>query len=161
MAKVNVPPKKKKPSSSTAHATLEPASDGITSLDQGAESEAVSKDMQILTALPGPSTSGEGIINIPSTSASVTVLSIQEPEEPEEPATDNLAAYGTASSSMHTNTKSCKGCKHKAEYQKAMRAKKRLLSKVKSLKMEVSSLKATIGELQSVSLPPCFIFSRT
>ncbi|KAK2562705.1 hypothetical protein P5673_014411 [Acropora cervicornis] len=82
MAKVNVPPKKKKPSSSTAHATLEPASDGITSLDQGAESEAVSKDMQILTALPGPSTSGEGIINIPSTSASVTVLSIQEPEEP-------------------------------------------------------------------------------
>ena len=65
MAKVNVPPKKKKPSSSTARATLEPASDGITSLDQGAESEAVSNDIQILTALPGP-----------STSASVTVLTI-------------------------------------------------------------------------------------
>ena len=141
--------KRKKPSSSTAHATLEPASDGITSLDQGAESEAVSKDMEILTALPGPSTSGEGIINIPSTSASVTVLTIQEPEES---ASDNLAAYGTASSSMHTDTKSCKGCKHKAEYQKAMRAKKRLLSKVKGLKKEVSSLKATIAELQSVSL---------
>ena len=45
MAKVNVPPKKKKkkPSSSTAPATLEPASDGTTSLDRGAESEAVSK----------------------------------------------------------------------------------------------------------------------
>lgn len=158
MAKVNVPPKKKKPSSSTAHASLEPASDSITSLDQGAESEAVSKDMQILTALPGPSTSGEGIINIPSTSASVTVLTIQEPEEP---ASDNLSAYGTASSALQTDTKSCKGCKHKAEYQKAMRAKKRLLSKVKGLKKEVSSLKATIAELQSVSLPPYFIFSRT
>ena len=158
MAKVNVPPKKKKPFSSTAHASLEPASDGITSLDQGAESEAVSKDMQILTALPGPSTSGEGIINIPSTSASVTVLTIQEPEEP---ASDNLSAYSTASSFLHTDTKSCKGCKHKAEYQKAVRAKKRLLSKVKGLKKEVSSLKATIAELQSVSLPPYFIFSRT
>ena len=158
MAKVNVPPKKKKPSSSTAHASLEPASDSITSLDQGAESEAVSKDMQILTALPGPSTSGEGIINIPSTSASVTVLTIQEPEEP---ASDNLSAYSTASSSLQTDTKSCKGCKHKAEYQKATRAKKRLLSKVKGLKKEVSSLKATIAELQSVSLPPYFIFSRT
>ena len=134
MAKVNVPPKKKKPSSSTARATLEPASDGITSLDQGAESEAVSKDMQILTALPGPSTSGEGIINIPSTSASVTVLTIQEPEEP---ASDNLPAYGTASSSMHTNTKSCKGCKQ--------------CMKVKGLKKEVFSLKATIAELQIVS----------
>ncbi|KAK2552961.1 hypothetical protein P5673_025663 [Acropora cervicornis] len=109
MAKVNVPPKKKKPSSSAAHATLEPASDSITSLDQGAESEA----------------------------------------EPEEPASDNLAAYGTASSSMQTDTKSCKGCKHKAEYQKAMRAKKGLLCKVKGLKKEVSSLKATIAELQS------------
>ena len=56
MAKLNVPPKKKKkkPSSSTAPATLEPASDGTTSLDQGAESEAVSKDMQMPTTLPGP-----------------------------------------------------------------------------------------------------------
>ena len=149
MAKVNVPPKKKKPSSSAAHATLEPASDSITSLDQGAESEAVSKDMQILTALPGPSTSCEGIINIPSTSASVTVLTIQEPEEP---ASDNLAAHGTASSSMQTDTKSCKGCKHKAEYQKAMRAKKGLLCKVKGLKKEVSSLKATIAELQFTTI---------
>lgn len=150
MAKVNVPPKKKKkkPSSSTAPATLEPASDGTTSLDQGAESEAVSKDMQMPTALPGPSTSGEDVINIPSTSASVTVPTIQEPEEP---ASDNSAAYGTASSSMHTGTTSCKGCKHKAEYQKAMRAKKRLKSKVKGLKKEVCSLKATIAELQSVS----------
>ena len=139
MAKMNVPPKKKKPSSFTVRATLEPASDGITSLDQGAESEAVSKDMQILTACLGHQTAGEGIINIPSTStsASVTVLTIQEPEEP---ASDNWSAYGTASSSMHTNTKSCKRCKHKAEYQKAMRAKKWLLSKVKGLKKEVSSL---------------------
>ena len=147
MAKVNVPPKKKKkkPSLSTAPATLEPASDGTTSLDQGAESEAVSKDMQTPTALPGPSTSGEDVINIPSTSASVTVSTIQEP------ASDNSAAYGTASSSMHTGTTSCKGCKHKAEYQKAMRAKKRLKSKVKGLKKEVCSLKATIAELQSVS----------
>lgn len=139
MAKVNLPPKKNKPSSSTAPTTLEPASDGTTSLEQGAESEAVSKDMQMPTASPGPSTSGEDVINIPSTSASVTVPTIQEPEEP---ASDNLAAYGTASSSMHTGTTSCKGCKHKAEYQKAMRTKK---------KKEVCSLKATIAELQSVS----------
>lgn len=48
MAKVNVPPKKKKPSSSTAHASLEPASDGVTSLDQGAESEAVPKTCKYL-----------------------------------------------------------------------------------------------------------------
>lgn len=148
MAKVNVPPKKKKPSSSTAPATLEPASDGTTSLDQGAESEVVSKDMHMPTALPGPSTSGEDVMNIPSTSASVMVPTIQEPEEP---ASDNLAAYSPASSSMHTGTISCKGCNHRAEYQKAMRAKKHLKSKVKGLKKEVSSLKATIAELQSVS----------
>ncbi|CAH3043901.1 unnamed protein product [Porites lobata] len=160
MAKVNVPPKKKKkkPSSSTAPATLEPASDGTTSLDQGAESEAVSKDMQMPTALPGPSTSGEDVINVPSTSASVTVPTIQEPEEP---ASDNSAAYGTTSSSMHTGTTSCKGCKHKAEYQKAMRAKKRLKSKVKGLKKEVCSLKATIAELQSVSFTQCVAENET
>lgn len=142
MAKVNVPPKKKKPSSSTAPATLEPASDGTTSLDQGA---VVSKDMHMPTALPGPSTSGEDVMNIPLTSASVMVPTIQEP------ASDNLAAYSPASSSMHTGTISCKGCNHRAEYQKAMRAKKHLKSKVKGLKKEVSSLKATIAELQSVS----------
>ena len=78
----------------------------------------------------------------------ITVLTIQEPEEL---ASDNLAAYGTASSPMHADTKSCKGCKHKAEYQKAMRAKKRLLSKVKGLKTEVSNLKATTAELQSLT----------
>ena len=68
---MNLPNEKKKPSSSTSPVTLDPATDkigptatdGTTSFDQGAESEAVSKDTQMPIVLAVPSTSGEEVRN--------------------------------------------------------------------------------------------------
>lgn len=149
-----MPHEEKKPSSSTSPVTLHPATDKMgpratdstTSFDQGEESEAVSEDTQVPTVLAGPSTSGEEVINILSPSTSVIMSTIQESEEP---TPDNSPAFCTASSSVRTSTNSCKGCKHK-EYQRAMHAKKRLKNKVKSLQKELSALKNTITELQSL-----------
>ena len=112
---MNLPNEKKKPSSSTSPVTLDPATDkigptatyGTTSFDQGAESEAVSKDTQMPIVLAVPSTSGEEVINILSPLSSVTISTIQESEEP---TPDNSPVFCTASSSVRTSTNSCKGC---------------------------------------------------